>query len=158
MMQNTSRSQVTDQKEKCMPIEIPLIQDPTCEGCGGLCCRSFVLPIDTPETREDFDLLRWLVLHHSVQLLVQDTVWEIEIGLPCEHIQPNGRCGIYGRRPQVCVGYDIASCERHQPPLYDAIIDNEHALEAWVVARYGMRPTDPRFPHGGATIRVGLFG
>ena len=142
-----------------MQIPINLLQSAvTCEGCGGLCCRSFILPIDTPETREDFDILRWLVLHQGVQLMVNDAVWEIEIGLPCEHVRDDGRCGIYGRRPHVCVEYAVETCERHQPPHYEAILDNEHALEAWIVARYGMRPQDPRFPHGGATIRVGLFG
>lgn len=140
-----------------MKIPIPMIQEPTCEGCGGMCCRSFVLPIDTPETREDFDLLRWLVIHRGVQLLVKDAVWEIEIDLPCEHIQDDGRCAIYARRPQICVDYEVRTCERHQPPRYDSVITNEYALEAWIVMRYGMRSNDPRFPHGGATIRVGLF-
>ena len=65
-------------------IPLPVINEPTCEGCGGECCRSFALPIDTPETRQDFDALRWLVLHRSVRLLVTGTRWEIEIALPCE--------------------------------------------------------------------------
>lgn len=141
-----------------MPFKLPVINQPTCEGCGGLCCQSFVLPLDTPETREDFDVLRWLVLHRSVQFLVQGTQWEIEIGLPCEKLQADGRCGIYGRRPQVCVEYDVATCERHRPPLYDAVITNEHALHAWIVARYGMEPSDPKFPHGHATLRIGILG
>ena len=57
-----------------MSLMIPLLQAPTCEGCGGLCCRSFILPIDTPETREDFDILRWLVLHH-----IRHRVRELEL-------------------------------------------------------------------------------
>lgn len=140
-----------------MPIDLPVIQAPSCDGCGGLCCRSFILPIDTPETREDFDILRWLVLHRGVTFLVRESAWELEIDLPCEHVRDDGRCAIYNRRPHVCVNYEVASCERHRPPRYDATIADEHALEAYIVARYGMRPSDPRFPSGGATIRVGVF-
>lgn len=136
---------------------IPVIQEPSCVGCDGLCCRSFALPLDTPETRQDFDALRWLVLHKKVRFLVQGTRWEIEIGLPCGELRPDGSCGIYGRRPEVCRDYEVATCERHRPPHYDAVIDNEHALEAWVVARYGMPPRDPRFPAHGPTLRVGIF-
>lgn len=130
---------------------------PSCAGCGGLCCRSFVLPIDTPETREDFDVLRWLVLHRGVKCLVKQSIWELEIALPCEHLQEDSRCGIYMQRPNVCVEYEVATCERHQPPHFEAVIDNEHALRAWVFSRYGMYPDDPDFPYGEQTIRVGLF-
>ena len=139
---------------------IPLtpLNELTCAGCGGQCCRSFVLPIDTPETRQDFDALRWLVLHRGVQFLVNGTRWEIEVALPCSKLQPDGRCSIYGSRPQVCIDYEVETCERHRPPHHDARIDNEHALEAWIISRYGMRPSDPHFPAHGPTMRVGLFG
>ncbi|RMF80705.1 MAG: YkgJ family cysteine cluster protein, partial [Planctomycetota bacterium] len=33
-----------------------------CEHCTGFCCRYIALPIEEPETRQDYDDIRWYLL------------------------------------------------------------------------------------------------
>lgn len=34
-----------------------------CDYCSAKCCRYFAFPIDRPKKRQDFDYLRWFMLH-----------------------------------------------------------------------------------------------
>ena len=34
-----------------------------CDYCTAKCCKYFALPIETPEDEEDFDFLRWYLVH-----------------------------------------------------------------------------------------------
>ena len=40
-----------------------------CEYCSAKCCRYFALTLDTPTTREDFEFLRWFLLHDTLSFL-----------------------------------------------------------------------------------------
>jgi uncharacterized protein len=84
-----------------------------CEHCTAACCRYIALPIDTPETRTDYDDIRWFLLHESVSVFVEDGDWYIAFVTPCQHIQPDHRCGIYETRPRVCRQYTTDDCDYH---------------------------------------------
>ncbi|MGE0480926.1 MAG: YkgJ family cysteine cluster protein [Phycisphaerae bacterium] len=84
-----------------------------CEHCTALCCRYIALPIDTPETRKDFDDIRWYLLHEGVHVFVEDGDWYITMQTNCRHLQPDYRCGIYDTRPQICRDYTTANCDYH---------------------------------------------
>lgn len=84
-----------------------------CEHCTGMCCRYLALPIDNPEDREDFDDIRWYLLHEGVSVFVEDGEWYLYIATDCRHLQPDYRCGIYETRPRICRKYTTESCDYH---------------------------------------------
>lgn len=83
-----------------------------CDSCTGLCCRYFALPIETPETREDYDDIRWYLCHKNVTVFVEDGDWYINIINKCRHLD-NGshQCNIYKDRPAICRRYKTADCD-----------------------------------------------
>ena len=84
-----------------------------CEHCSGLCCRYIALPIDEPDTKEEFDDVRWYLLHGGVSVFVEDGDWYLNIETDCRHLQPDNLCGIYDTRPQICRDYSTETCEYH---------------------------------------------
>lgn len=84
-----------------------------CEHCTAACCRYIALPIEKPETRADFDDIRWYLLHEHVSVFVEDGDWYIAFNTPCRHLQPDNRCGIYETRPRVCRAYSTDNCDYH---------------------------------------------
>lgn len=84
-----------------------------CEHCTAVCCRYIALPIDTPRTREDFDFVRWYLMHEGIGVFVEDGDWYITMSTSCRHIQPDNRCGVYATRPRICREYTTESCDYH---------------------------------------------
>jgi Fe-S-cluster containining protein len=71
------------------------------------------LPIETPTDRQDFDDIRWYLLHENVSVFVEDGEWYIYFAADCRHLQPDFRCGIYARRPRICRDYTTENCDYH---------------------------------------------
>lgn len=84
-----------------------------CEHCMGMCCRYFALPIDTPEDRNDFDDIRWFLLHGGVSVFVEDGEWYLYVAADCRHLLPDFRCRIYATRPRICREYTTENCDYH---------------------------------------------
>ena len=84
-----------------------------CAGCGARCCRYFALNIDTPETRGDFENLRWFLLHKDCEIWVEDGDWHLQINRSCKALNPDGACTIYEDRPTICRRYKADACDRN---------------------------------------------
>jgi len=84
-----------------------------CEHCTAACCRYVALPIETPDTRSEFDDIRWYLLHENISVFVEDDEWYISMATPCRHLQADHRCGIYTTRPQICRKYTTENCDYH---------------------------------------------
>jgi Fe-S-cluster containining protein len=90
-----------------------------CGRCAGLCCRYFALPIETPETREDYDDIRWYLCHEGISVFVEDGDWYLSVKNVCRHLsQETYQCDIYGRRPKICRKYKHSDCD-YVPGEYD---------------------------------------
>ncbi len=112
----------------------PHMSDCLCDRCAGLCCRYFALPIDNPETRRDYDNIRWYLLHEKVVVFVEDAQWFIGILNKCKALQPDNRCGVYETRPQICRGYSTDNCDYHGGDYgYDRLFTSADAL--WTFAQ-----------------------
>lgn len=109
-----------------------------CQYCTAKCCRYFALPIDTPETREDFDHIRWFMLHGSVTVFVEDEAWYLCVHADCKHILPDNRCGIYEDRPNICRTYTTDSCEYDDDAVYDKYFETPEQL--WEYAEAVLPP------------------
>ena len=46
-----------------------------CEYCTAKCCRYFALPIETPEDFDDFEFIRWFLLHDRATVFKEDDDW-----------------------------------------------------------------------------------
>ncbi len=83
-----------------------------CERCAGLCCRYFALPIETPETKDDYDDIRWYLCHKDITVFVEDGDWYINVKNECRHLsEGDHRCLIYDTRPHICRKYKHADCD-----------------------------------------------
>ncbi len=82
-----------------------------CEHCTAECCQYIALPIDEPESRRDFDDVRWYLMHEGVTVFVEEGVWYIQFRARCRNLQPDFRCGIYETRPRICREYKAGDCD-----------------------------------------------
>jgi Fe-S-cluster containining protein len=95
-----------------------------CTYCTALCCRYFTLQIQTPETWDDYDNLRWYLAHGRVSLFVEDGSWFLIVFGDCKYLQSDNRCGIYAERPAICGNYTTEACE----------YDNDYVFEKYFEA------------------------
>lgn len=87
-----------------------------CSQCtSSICCTYFTQSIDTPRSREDFDLLLWKISHQNVEIYKDEDGWQLQVNNPCMHLKPDGACGIYEDRPKICRDYDNDWCEYDEP-------------------------------------------
>jgi len=71
--------------------------NPTCEQCGGQCCRGLVIPAGNPTPEQ----VEWMECRGRVV----DGQWYVDA--PCLYIAEDGRCAIYATRPRVCREYAV---------------------------------------------------
>lgn len=117
-MVNSTKCVDRDEKDSGVPpitLESAPAQSMTslCEKCVALCCRYFALPLDNPEDAEDYDNIRWYLMHESVVVFIEKDQWYLAVLTRCKHLQPDNRCGIYERRPRICRKYTTDNCEYH---------------------------------------------
>ena len=43
-----------------------------CDYCTAKCCRYFALPLETPTTREEFEYIRWFLLHDQATVITEE--------------------------------------------------------------------------------------
>jgi uncharacterized protein len=92
------------------------ILDNKCGSCmRSICCNSINQKIPAPRSRDDFDHLLWQVSHENINVFKDADGWFLHIQSRCVHLQDQGVCGIYARRPQVCRDYDNDFCEYDAP-------------------------------------------
>lgn len=84
-----------------------------CEHCTAVCCNYIALPLDAPETRAEFDDIRWFLMHEHVSVFVEGGDWYIAFHTQCRHLQADKRCGVYDTRPKVCRRYSTDDCDYH---------------------------------------------
>ena len=84
-----------------------------CDGCD-LCCRHVAVEIDEPETKKEFDNIRWFLLHKDIWIFVDnDDSWNMQVNNRCKKLGEDGWCGAYEKRPAICRDYSSDGCERN---------------------------------------------
>ena len=105
-----------------------------CTYCTAKCCRYFALPIDTPVDRQDFDYLRWFMIHGRVSLFVEEETWFLMVHADCRHLMDDLRCGIYQDRPQICRDYTTDNCEYDDDAVYDQFFETPEQIQEYAEA------------------------
>jgi Fe-S-cluster containining protein len=87
-----------------------------CFHCPGTrCCQYITQQIEAPRSKADFDHLLWQVSHENVEVYKDEDGWYLMFISPCSKLIPDGRCGIYDQRPQICRDYSNDYCEFDAP-------------------------------------------
>src|SRR5687768_5829709 len=107
-----------------------------CDHCSAKCCKYFALHIDTPTSRDDFDMLRWFLLHDRATVFTEDGAWYLLVYTECKHLQPDNRCGIYDTRPQICRDYSTNDCEFEDDAVYDQYFEMPEQVAEYMEARF----------------------
>lgn len=119
-----------------------------CEHCTAKCCRYFALPIDEPTTREDWEFVRWYLLHGQATVFKEDGNWYLLVHTVCKHLQDDHRCGIYHTRPIICREYSTDNCEYEDDWLYDQYLETAEQVaeyaEAVLPRKRGVSIRSPR--------------
>ena len=128
-------------KKKIRPDrkEIPTGKTP-CDYCTGKCCRYFAWPIDTPESRKEYDNMRWSVLHKGATFFVDDGTWYLLVYLPCRFLDnTTNYCLTYETRPNICREYSNAKCEYEDHHVYDQYFELPEQIKEYAEAVLGPR-------------------
>lgn len=105
-----------------------------CDHCTAKCCRYFALPIDTPETEQEFDFLRWYLLHERASLFTEEETWYLLVHTTCQHLEADNRCGIYETRPQICRDYSTDNCEYDDDTTYERYFETPEQMAEYMEA------------------------
>ena len=122
-----------------------------CDHCTAKCCHYFALPIDSPETRKDFDYVRWYLLHDRATVFVEGNCWYLLVHTTCKHLRSDHRCGIYETRPQICRDYTTDECEFDDDWCYEQYFETPEQIDEYADALFG-----PQFPSKGQKSKDSL--
>ncbi len=105
-----------------------------CDYCSAKCCRYFALSIDTPETWEDFEYIRWYMVHDRASIFIDEGDWYLMVHTECKHLQSDNRCGIYETRPDICREYSTNNCEYEDDWTYDHYFETAEQIYEYAEA------------------------
>ena len=120
-------------------IPVKLTPENKCSFCpGALCCTYFTQKVETPRSKYDFEHLLWQISHENVNVYKDEDGWYLLIRNRCTHLQSDGRCGIYERRPEICRAYDNDYCEFDEPAEkgFELFFDGYDALRKYCRKRF----------------------
>ncbi len=113
-----------------------------CDHCAAKCCRYFALPIETPVDLEDFEFIRWYLLHERASVFTEDETWYLLVHTVCRHLGDNNLCGIYETRPQICRDYTTDNCEFDDQWTYDQYFETPEQIAEYTEAVIAKRPDE----------------
>ncbi|MDO4551046.1 MAG: YkgJ family cysteine cluster protein [Planctomycetia bacterium] len=113
-----------------------------CEYCSGKCCRYFALPLDPPVDWEDFDHIRWYILHEYASVFTENDDWFLLVHTKCKNLDENNLCTGYETRPNICRAYTTQRCEYDDDWVYDRYFETPEQVEEYAEAYLGPRDGD----------------
>ncbi len=119
--------------------DIPVTTENKCSFCtGSICCTYITQHIDTPRSKADFRQLLWQVSHKNIKIYKDDDGWTLLVDGHCQHLELDGRCGIYETRPEICREHTNDYCEYDAPAEggFDLYFANYEDLLAYCQKRF----------------------
>lgn len=98
------------------------------------CCHYVAIEIDTPESRREFDNIRWYLYHPGIEVYIdQEDTWNVLFHSRCENLQNDGKCAVYDTRPTICREFDNTTCEPNTDETAEKVIfRNADDLDHWM--------------------------
>ena len=110
-----------------------------CSYCGAKCCKYFALPIETPDCWEDFEYIRWYLLHDRATVFIEDDTWYLLVHNRCKCLGEDNLCREYETRPQICRDYKTKDCEYEDESVYDHYWETPQQVAEYAEAVLGPR-------------------
>jgi len=110
-----------------------------CHHCPAKCCRYFALPLDTPTDWEDFEFIRWFLLHERAAVFTEEGDWYLLVHNPCKMLGDDNLCRAYETRPQICRDYTTDKCEYDDHWVYDRYFETPEQVFEYAEAVLGPR-------------------
>ena len=104
----------------------------TCDKCDGNCCKLLVVEIETPETKDDFEDIKWYLYHKGVCVYIDlEDTWNVQFDSKCKHLTKDRNCAIYDKRPPVCKGYHVKDCDMNKEEIKE-FFESVKEYEGWL--------------------------
>ena len=115
-----------------------------CQACGSRCCAYFCFEIDKPTTFQEFENVRWFIMHQGVTVHIDAAGdWYISIANRCLNLDEKGLCRQYETRPMICRAYTTAGCDFTLGDYeYQAVFHTPEQLENYARATMGPKRYD----------------
>ena len=70
-----------------------------CRLCNAECCRYITVDLATPKDEEDWDEIKWMLLHEGVIIYVdEDGDWNVEVKTKCKFLDDaTKKCKAYDK-------------------------------------------------------------
>lgn len=111
-----------------------------CSYCPAKCCQYYALAMDTPTDWQDFDYIRWFLLHEGGTVFIEEGTWYLMAYAGCKNLGGDNRCLIYHTRPQICRDYGTENCEYEDDWVYDHYFETAEQVEEYAEAVLKPRP------------------
>jgi len=109
--------------KKYKNLNVTITPENKCSYCvGSKCCTYITQELDTPRAMSDFDHMLWQTSHQDIQIYKDEDGWYLLINRTCNHLQKDGRCGIYDDRPIICRDHNNDECE------FDSMAEDDFEL------------------------------
>src|SRR6188474_3025728 len=87
--------------------------------CGARCCRYVTISIDPPRSAEDWDEIRWWLLHAGVSVYRdEEGDWAVCVETRCSNLTSDNLCGVWPNHPTICQEHDPTICEFRDADWY----------------------------------------
>jgi hypothetical protein len=135
--------------------ESPWIADPAivvnCKDCNAECCKHIAVPIDEPETVEDFERIKWYLSHDNVTVYKDvENDWLVEFISRCSQLNGH-RCMAWGtdRYPRICGEYEMKTCVMNEEGEYwEILFKTPEDVDAYVAKhKITARSGEPVHPY-----------
>ena len=116
-----------------------------CKICRAQCCQYYALEIDTPRSYEDFDQIKWFLVHQKTKVFVDKRKWFLEVLNPCRYLTEDHHCEIYTHRPKICREYGISpegemDCNANNEIIkHDSYFNSIEELDEFVKKRFSRK-------------------
>jgi len=90
--------------------------------------------MDDPTTIEDWEDVKWQVAHKNVNVIKDnEDDWCIEFLTDCDHLQKDGKCEVYHKRPTMCKNHDPEACVINgEGDYYEVILSSIEEVEKYL--------------------------
>lgn len=119
-------------------VDLPVLPatdtaDSRCSECAH-CCTYIAVPVDGPTDRDSCSSILWYLYHANVRVYQDyEHDWYVQFWTTCEALRPDGLCGVYDARPDVCEEFSPNDCEVVNDDYGEICgFDTAHEFLAWL--------------------------
>ena len=102
----------------------------SCDKCNGECCRYITVSYQEPKNEEDWDEIKWMLLHDGVMVYKDNSnEWNVEVRTKCKFLGKDNKCKIYDKRPAVCKNHKLHECEANNEEFAKVIFNEPEDVD-----------------------------